>query len=84
MEIGPIANVHPLPVSQPKGMEIGLPAIFEVEYLGRTDDESYSPGGGKAASGYEEDSVSDDMAGQEPDSIQAAQSGSVNTISYFA
>jgi hypothetical protein len=53
MEISPITAVRLTPTYRPKKTELGLTDV-EVESSSRTDDESYSPGGDRSTSGFEE------------------------------
>lgn len=55
MEIGPVANVRIMPMIRSKVTDLGLTDIYEVERSTRTGDETYSPSGSKAASGFEDD-----------------------------
>jgi hypothetical protein len=48
-----------------KQTDLGLTDVFEVERSSRNDDETYSPGGDKAASGSEDD---EKMAGEQAES----------------
>lgn len=84
MEIGPVANVRPLPAIKVKGAAQELPAVFEIEYLGRTDDETYSAAGGKAASGYEDEdaNLADGVEQELPE--RTAENGPGRQISFFA
>ncbi|MGA2351015.1 MAG: hypothetical protein ABSF70_11315 [Terracidiphilus sp.] len=55
MEISPVTGVRIAPMIRPKEAFLGLTDVYEVERSSRTGDETYSPSGSKAASGYEED-----------------------------
>jgi hypothetical protein len=55
MEIGPVSGVRIAPAARPKESLLGLTDVYEVERSSRTGDETYSPGGAKAATGFEDD-----------------------------
>lgn len=55
MEISPISGVRIEPVFKSRETDLGLTDVFEVERSSRTGDETYSPSGNKAASGFEDD-----------------------------
>ena len=84
MEIGPITGIRPFPTSRFKERETEMPAVFEVEYLGRTGDESYSPNHGDGTPGQDGDGAHAD--GSEPDlsSGPSADVTQLNQVSFFA
>lgn len=55
MEISPVAEVRIAPIIRPKEAYLGLTDVFGIERTSRTGDETYSPSGTKAATGYEDD-----------------------------
>lgn len=55
MEISPISGVRMVPTFRSRETELGLTDVFEVERSSRTGDETYSPSGNQAASGFEDD-----------------------------
>jgi hypothetical protein len=55
MEISPIAGVCIVPTFRSRETDLGLTDVFEVESSSRTGDERYSPGGNRAAGGFEDD-----------------------------
>ena len=90
MEIGPISGVRMVSTFRSRETELGLTDVFEVERSSRTGDETYSPGGNQAASGFEDD---EDKADDQQESDSEAQEkpkavkGSVDAaqeISFFA
>jgi hypothetical protein len=90
MEISPISVVRIAPMIRSKETDLGLTDVFEIERSSRSDDETYSPGGNKAASGFEDD---ENTAGneQETDSeaeakpkAEESQDGATGQISIFA
>jgi hypothetical protein len=90
MEISPISGVGIGPTFRSKETDLGLTDVFEIERSSRTGDETYSPSGNRAASGFEDD---EDKAGdqEEPESEAEAQpktkqivDGETREISFFA
>ena len=90
MEISPISVVRITPMIRSKETDLGLTDVFEIERSSRSGDETYSPSGGKAASGSEDD---ENTAGneQEADSeaeakpkAEESQDGATGKISIFA
>ncbi len=55
MEISPISVVRIAPTFRSRETDLGLTDIFEIENSTRTGDETYSPGGNKAGSGFDDD-----------------------------
>jgi hypothetical protein len=84
MQIGPISGIRPLPTSRHKERETEMPAVFEVEYLGRAGDESYSSnhGGGPP----DQDGERDDADGPESDASAGplVEFARVNQVNLFA
>jgi hypothetical protein len=90
MEISPIIGIRSAPALSSKETFLGLPGIFEIEYSSRTGDETYSPGDGKPASGYEDDEDKEDAYehledDEEPaPGVLATHHGQAGSVSYFA
>ena len=84
MEIGPVTSVRPSQAPQFKGFDNQLPTVFEVEYLGRSADETYSSNHGNTASGQDDDFA--DPASLEPGESAAPRVDgfSGRQISFFA
>lgn len=55
MEISPISVVRIAPMIRSKDTDLGLTDVFEIERSSRSGDETYSPSGNQAASGFEDD-----------------------------
>jgi hypothetical protein len=70
MEIGPISGVRMVPTFRSRETELGLTDVFEVERSSRTGDETYSPAGNQAASGFEDD---EDKASDQEESDPEAE-----------
>ena len=67
MEIGPISGIRPLPPVKAKAADMGLADVSDIENYVRIDDETYSPSGGKSASGEEDEAVEQDLEQPEED-----------------
>jgi hypothetical protein len=55
MEISPISAVRLAPAFRSRETDLGLTDVFDVENSARIGDETYSPGGNGAASGFDDD-----------------------------
>lgn len=90
MEIGPITGIRNQPTVRPRETVLDLPGVFEIDYSSRTGDETYSPSGGKAASGYDDDEDEEDVYehledDEEPKpKVQAPSRRQGGPVSYFA
>jgi hypothetical protein len=84
MEISPITGIRALPALKAPTANSGLSAVFGVEYLARTGDESYSPNGGKSPRGLEDeaDDLQDDSEAESK--VYAAEKGLGRQVNYFA
>jgi hypothetical protein len=65
MEIGPITAVRPIPSIKRSPAAPDLSRVFEVEYLGESADDAYTPGHSNASRGLEDEE--DDLAENAPD-----------------
>jgi len=83
MEIGPITAVRPVPVAKPSPAAPDLSRVFEVEYLGQSADDDYTPANRKAARGLEdeEDEAGEDLPEAGADRAPLTPSG---RVSFFA
>jgi hypothetical protein len=61
MEISPISGIRALPPVKAKALELGPAEVVDIENYARIGDETYSPGGGKSASGAEEDAPEEEL-----------------------
>ena len=64
MEIGPVSGVRIAPAVKPQESFLGLTDLREVERTSRTEDETYSPSGARAATGFEDDEDKDEEEGR--------------------
>ena len=83
MEIGPITAVRPVTMIKPSPAAPDLSRVFEVEYLGQSRDDQYTPAHRKAARGLEgeEDELAEESG--EVDARLAAGAPS-RKVSFFA
>ncbi len=83
MEIGPITAVSPVSRMKLSRGAPDLSRVFEVEYLGPSGDDEYTPGNGKAARGLEDEE--EDAADKTPDAETQAE-GIVRSskVNFFA
>jgi hypothetical protein len=90
MEISPISAVRLAPAFRSRETDLGLTDVFEVESSSRIGDETYSPGGEGAASGYEGDEdTAEDQEESDPEAEaklmkQKAGESTTQEISFFA
>ena len=86
MEIGPVSGIRLVPAIRPRESLLGLTDVYEVDRTSLTGDETYTPQGAKAASGYEEDedtynAEKDDELDDEPNlplRVRAVANGPIN------
>lgn len=84
MDISPISAIRPVTSIRPSPAAPDLSRVFEVEYLGQSADDEYTPGNRRTARGLEDEE--DDREGDEQtDNAEHAflppRSG---TVSFFA
>jgi hypothetical protein len=60
-------------MARPKEADLGLTDVYEIERSTRTGDETYSPSGSKAATGFESD---EDEYESENDELEELEDGS--------
>jgi hypothetical protein len=65
MEISPVAGLRIAPVIRSTVTDLGLTDVYEVERSSRAGDETYTPSGANAATGFEDDE--DDYSADEVD-----------------
>jgi hypothetical protein len=68
MDIAPISAIRPVTMIKPSTPAPDLSRVFEVEYLGQSPDDDYSPAGRKAARGLE-DEEDEEAVESEPGSL---------------
>jgi hypothetical protein len=85
MGISPIFGiVADMPVPKAPPVDLGLTVVSDIENSARTRDETYSPSGGKSASG-DEDGLDEQPGEDEADSeSKSHESGLDGQISFFA
>ncbi len=55
MGIGPISAVRPVSMIKPSPEDPDLTRVFEVEHMGPSGDDEYTPANGKASRGLEDE-----------------------------
>ena len=81
MEVGPITAVRPVPMIKVSRGAPDLSRVFEVEYLGSSGDDEYTPA--KAARGLEDEE--DDVAVETEDAgVPAEADVPSSKINFFA
>jgi len=79
-----------MPTFKSRETDLGLTDVFEVENSSRSGDETYSPGGNKAASGSEdEESTAEEQAESDTENeampeIEKTSDEEKRAISFFA
>jgi len=83
MEIGPITAVRPVTMIKPSRGAPDLSRVFEVEYLGQSGDDEYTPANGKAERGLEDE---EEDAAEEPGDAGTQAEGVLHssTVNFFA
>jgi hypothetical protein len=83
MDIGPISAISRVTMVKPSPVAPDLSRVFEVEYLGHSRDDEYTPANRKASRGLEDegDETEEEESANSPTGSQAALSGKV---SFFA
>lgn len=90
MEISPISGVGIGPTFRSRETDLGLTDVIEVDRSSRTGDETYSPSGNKAASGFEddedkaEDPEDSDLQDEAKTKAEKTVDGAAREISFFA
>jgi len=84
MEIGPVIAVRIAPMVRSRDTDLGLTDVYEIERSSRIGDETYSPSGSKAASGFEDDDDNFDDLNADPDAESKARPARNGQISRFA
>ncbi len=86
MDISPVSAIRPITPVRPAPVAPDLSRVFEVEYLGQSSDDEYTPGRRKPARGLEDE---EDENGVDPydameDPTEVLQPVGYGTISFFA
>ena len=79
MEIGPVSAIRPVTMIKPSSTAPDLSRVYEVEYLGESGDDEYTPANRSAARGPEDEDqegAPDAMEFETPEATNAA--GKVN------
>jgi hypothetical protein len=84
MDISPVSGVRIAPALRPIQADLGLTDVYEIERSSRTGDETYSPSGTKAATGFEDDEDEYNAQEDEPEAESVAPPAANGQINYFA
>lgn len=83
MEIGPITAVRGVAIIQPSAGAPDLSRVYEVEYLGQSGEDQYTPANRNPARGLE-DEEGDAAEETAPPEAQARSDADSRKISFFA
>jgi len=81
MDLGPISAIRPVTMIRPSASAPDLSRVFEVEYLGQSGDDEYTPANRKASRGIEDE---EEEAGLEPATDSEAPRKPPSSVSLFA
>jgi hypothetical protein len=84
MEISPIAGIGLSRIAKVPPVEAGLSAIFDIENLSKTGDDSYSGNGRKAAGGQDDEDGELEEGGEPESAAPAEENGGGVQVNYFA
>ena len=83
MDIGPISAISPVTMVKPSPVAPDLSRVFEVEYLGHSRDDEYTPANRKAARGLE-DEDDESEAEESSDALTGLLASPSGKVSFFA
>jgi len=81
MDVGPISSIRPVTMIKPSSSAPDLSRVIEVEYLGQSGDDEYTPADRKASRGLEDE---EEETGLEPATDSEAQRTPAASVSLFA
>ena len=83
MDIGPISAISPVTMVKSSPVAPDLSRVFEVEYLGHSREDDYTPSHRNAARGLEDE---EDESGEEEsaEALTGAQAPPSGKVSFFA
>jgi hypothetical protein len=84
MEISPVSAVRIAPMVRYKETELGLTDLVEIERSSRTGDETYSPSGAKAATGFEDEEDEFDDPEEGADVESKGQATGMSRVDFVA
>jgi hypothetical protein len=84
MEIGPITALRPVTMIKPSTAAPDLSRVFEVEYLGQSNDDAYTPGNRKGARGLEDEDDVDLVEDSPADETSSGPVPPTTKINFFA
>jgi hypothetical protein len=85
MAIGPIYAVRPVSMIKPSPEDPELSRAVEVEHLGRSEDDEYTPANRKASRGLEDEAEDEDHGAPSADLENRKDTGALTSnVSVFA
>jgi hypothetical protein len=84
MQIGPVIATRTMPLEKAPPADSGTAAVFDIENFARIDDETYTPSGGRSATGQEEEFDDPEELDEAERGTKAAEDGSSRKINFFA
>jgi hypothetical protein len=84
MEISPVSAVRIAPMVKYRETDLGLTDLVEIERSSRTGDETYSPSGARAATGFEDEEDEFDDPEDSADTESRVQTAGVRQIDFVA
>jgi hypothetical protein len=82
MDIAPVSAIRPVTMIKPPSAPPDLSRVFEVEYLGESGDDEYTPAGRKASRGLEDEKG--EAESETPTDSGTAPVSSPGSVSLFA
>ena len=83
MDIGPISAISPVRMVKPSPVAPDLSRVFEVEYLGQSPEDEYTPANRKAARGLE-DEEDEPETEESSDAMTSLLAAPPSKVSFFA
>ncbi len=86
MDISPVSAIRPVTPVRPAPVAPDLSRVFEVEYLGQSSDDEYTPGRRKPARGLEGEEYENGVDAYDTmdDPTDVLRPAGYGTISFFA
>ncbi len=82
MEIGPVSAIRPVTMLKRSPSAPDLSRVFEVEYLGQSNDDGYTPADRKPGRGLEDEDGGEELSCASGGAPEAGHSG--HRLSLFA
>jgi len=82
MEISPVSAVRIAPMVRYRETDLGLTDVVEIERSSRTGDETYSPSGARAATGFEDEE--EDFDDLDVDAEPSLKTAAIRKVDFVA